>query len=61
MTTPRQKTKVLQSRGGVEVVEPPTDTLRPFRSVLANQQLLPVAECAELLEAEPDLYCIRSL
>jgi hypothetical protein len=59
MATPRQKMEVFQVCRSVEIVEPPADALCPFRSVLPNEQFLPVADLAELLRAEPDFHCIR--
>src|ERR1035437_3148832 len=59
MATPRQKTEVFQGCRSVEIVEPPADALRPFRSVLPNKQFPPVADFTELLRTEPDFHCIR--
>src|ERR1022692_2404250 len=47
MATSRQKTEVVQVRSGVEIIEPPTDALRPFQSVPPNKQILPVADFGE--------------
>src|SRR5258708_3364668 len=59
VATPRQETELLQRCRSVDIVEPPTDAFCPFRSVLPNKQLLPVAKLAELLRTEPDSHCIR--
>ena len=47
MATSRQKTEVVQDRSGVEIIEPPTDALRPFQSVPPNKQILPVTDFGE--------------
>src|SRR5260370_38759879 len=49
VATPWQETELLQRCRSVEIVEPPADAFCPFRSVLPNKQLLPVANLAALL------------